>query len=166
MARPMDVQRVSSRGRDFIVRREGVKRYAYNDSSNYATFGVGHLIGKRPVNDRDRRKWGTPENPKPMRLVYKILDQDLVQFEDAVLSAVGRRMMQRRFDACVSLAFNIGAEAFKDSTLARILREKKPGYVQAAADEFLKWKRSGNDPDVLLPRRRLERKLFLDGKYQ
>ncbi|EPE8993913.1 lysozyme, partial [Salmonella enterica subsp. enterica serovar Cerro] len=32
---------------------------------------------------------------------------------------------------------------------------------QAAADAFLLWKKAGNDPDILLPRRQRERALFL-----
>lgn len=158
----MAVQRLSRKGRDFLIRQEGVRRYAYNDSEGHATFGVGHLLHEGPVNAVDRRRWGTPRNPKPMSLVYEVLAGDLLKFEYAVRRSVGRRMWQHRFDACVSLAFNIGVGGFERSTVARELRERRRGFAQRAADAFLLW----DNPPVLLPRRKRERRLFLTGEYE
>jgi lysozyme len=58
------------------------------------------------------------------------------------------------FDACVSLAFNIGADGFARSTVAREIRA---GNKRAAADAFLNW----SHPSELRDRRRRERSLFL-----
>ena len=170
----MPAQRLSRKGREFIFEEEGVVRYAYNDkrtASNpnppdgNATFGVGHLIHRGPVTAADRKRWGTVERPAPMSRVIEVFNEDIEKYEGAVRRAVGRQMWQHRFDACVSLAFNIGAGAFFDSTLAKILRERRRGFSERAADEFLKWKRAGSDPDMLLPRRKRERHLFLTGHY-
>jgi lysozyme len=138
-----------------------VKRYAYNDSEDNATFGVGHLIHKGPVTSWDRRRYGTRENPKPMSFVYEVLAEDLKKHEAGVRASVGRTMWQHRFDACVSLSFNIGVDGFNRSTVARELRAARRGFGQRAADAFLLWR----NPPELLPRRRRERALFLYKRY-
>lgn len=157
----MPVQRLSRKGREFLKTQEGVRRYAYNDSAGHATFGIGHLIHKGPVTDADRRQWGTVSKPKPMELVWRVFDEDIKEYEAAVRNAVGRRMWQHRFDACVSLCFNVGVGGFRSSTVVRELRARRPGFSVRAADGFLLW----NRPPELLPRRRRERRLFLEGDY-
>jgi lysozyme len=154
-------QRLSEKGRDFLVREEGVVRYAYNDPAGHATFGVGHLLHRGRVTEADKRRWGTRARPKPMSLVYEVLADDLEKFEEAVRETVGRRMWQHRFDACVSLAFNIGTGGFRSSTVARELQAQRSGFSQRAADAFLLWA----NPRILRPRRERERRLFLEGSY-
>jgi lysozyme len=154
-------QRLSKRGRDFLIAQEGVRRYAYNDSAGHATFGVGHLLHRGPVTERDRQRWGTPQHPKPLSLVYEVLADDLRKYETGVHHSVGRRMWQHRFDACVSLAFNIGVAGFDSSTVARELRRARKGFGRRAADAFLLWR----NPPELLPRRKRERALFLHKRY-
>jgi GH24 family phage-related lysozyme (muramidase) len=150
-------KRVSARGLKFLIAQEGVRRYAYNDSENHATFGVGHLIHRGPVTDDDRREWGTPANPKSMVFVLRVLRRDLVRFNAAVREATsGTKLYKREFDACLSLCFNIGIGGFKSSTVARKIREKR---FRSAADAFLLW----DNPPVLRGRRERERKLFLRG---
>jgi lysozyme len=154
-------QRLSKKGRDFLIAQEGVRRYAYNDSAGHATFGVGHLLHIGPVNADDRRTWGTPAHPKSLALVHEVLRKDLLKYEAAVRRAVGRRMWQHRFDACVSLAFNIGRGGFERSTVAREIRQARKGFGRRAADAFLLWRQ----PPELLPRRKRERALFLHKRY-
>lgn len=151
---------MSQKGLEFLVREEGVRRYAYNDSQNNATFGVGHLIHPGPVNDADRRRWGTPNNPKSMKFVYETLETDLNRYEKAVRDATGKKLKEAyRFDASVSLAFNIGTGGFAGSSVARHIRA---GRLSAAGDAFLKW----DNPPELRPRRERERNLFRHGRYR
>lgn len=49
-------------------------------------------------------------------------------------------MLQREFDAFVSLAYNIGVRAFCDSTLVRLLRA---GDYEGACKQILRWNRAG-----------------------
>jgi lysozyme len=148
---------MSRSGMEFLVREEGVRQYAYNDSQNNATFGVGHLIHHGPVNEADRRRYGTPENPKSMEFVFETLESDLKNFEKAVRESTNKKLKKHhQFDACVSLAFNIGVGGFIGSTVSRRIRE---GRFNAAADAFLMW----DNPPELRPRRERERKLFLRG---
>ncbi len=144
-------------GRADLIREEGVRRFAYNDSAHNATFGVGHLLHKGPVNDADRRRWGTPQRPLSMAVVDSVLAKDLEKFERVVRDVFRRARLepnQNMFNACVSLAFNIGAGGFATSTVARQIRA---GNKRAAADAFLLW----DNPPELRPRRQRERRLFL-----
>jgi GH24 family phage-related lysozyme (muramidase) len=150
-------KRVSARGLKFLIQQEGVRRYAYNDSENHATFGVGHLIHLGPVTDADRRAYGTPLNPKSMVFVLRVLRRDLVKYNAAVREATrGTKLYKREFDSCLSLCFNIGIGGFKSSTVAREIRAKR---FKRAANAFLLW----DNPPVLRARRERERKLFLRG---
>lgn len=159
--KPKPPQRMSKKGRSFLSVQEGVRRYAYNDSQNHATFGIGHLIHHGPVTAADRLKWGTPANPAPMTVVWRVFDEDVKKYERTVRETLRRHVAQNRFDACVSLCFNIGQGAFEKSTVGREMRSKKKGFVQRAGDAFLMW----NKPPELIARRRRERRLFLKGDY-
>lgn len=83
---------------------------------------------------------------------------DVERFEHAVSSAVTVPLTQPEFDACVSLAFNIGADAFKKSTLVKKLNA---GDFDGAAMEFRRWnKQSGRELAGLTRRRKAEYELF------
>lgn len=151
---------LDDRALDFLVREEGMIPYAYNDPKGYATFGVGHLLHRSPVNDNDRRKWGTPQNPKPRPFVMKVFQEDLDKYERAVRDAVAPKLKRHQFAACVSLCFNVGASSngFPGSTVVKRLNA---GDTVGAADAFLMW----DNPSMLRPRRQRERRLFLTGRY-
>ena len=66
---------------------------------------------------------------------------------------------QNQFDALVSLTYNIGENAFKKSTLLKMLNA---GNYQGAADQFLVWNKSnGQVLNGLVRRRKTEREMFL-----
>ena len=83
---------------------------------------------------------------------------DLKKFESAVNSAVTVSINQNQFDALVSLAYNIGTGAFKESTLLQKLNESD--YKSASA-QFVVWNKGGGKViQGLMNRRAVERKLF------
>jgi lysozyme len=66
---------------------------------------------------------------------------------------------ENQFSACVSLAYNIGIEAFRKSTLVKYLAQ---GKLSLAADQFLVWNKSKGKVLAGLTKRRIaERSLFL-----
>ena len=140
--------------RELMAHEEGSVPYVYKDSRGLDTFGVGHLL--RPGVDDYLRQY-TRANPAPQSLVEKLLAEDTSTAAKAV-NALGVALSDAKRAALTSLAFNIGNGAFAGSSVARNV---KAGNWQAAADAFLLWKRAGNDPDILLPRRQRERALFL-----
>ena len=68
-------------------------------------------------------------------------------------------MTQDQFDACVSLAYNIGCSAFRKSSVARHMNRKNE---RQAADSFLLWNKvKGRPIKGLTNRRKSEREQFL-----
>lgn len=148
--------KTSEEGRKLIEQREGVELTAYKDSAGILTIGVGHTSAA-----------GAPKVVAGMRITAaqasEILSRDLVTFETAVSSAVKVPINQNEFDALVSFAFNVGAGAFKGSTL---LKRLNAGDRKAAADQFLVWNKitvNGKKQTLkgLTTRREAERKQFL-----
>lgn len=146
-------QRASSAGVAFIRREEGCILHPYNDSQGYATVGVGHLLHLSRVSSADMARWSGFNQAQADAL----LRNDLARYEAAVRSVFrGARLKANRqmFDACVSLAFNIGTAGFTGSSVARAIRA---GDKTGAANAFLNWAH----PSVLMGRRQRERALFL-----
>lgn len=92
----------------------------------------------------------------PQETANSLLRMD-VHFAEYAL--FGLELNQNQFDALVSLIFNIGAPAFRNSTMHKLLLAKD---YAGAADEFLKWDHAGGKVvQGLLNRRKSERALFL-----
>lgn len=126
---------------------EGCELHAYQDQRGIWTIGYGHTYNVSPVETC------TPEQATAW------LNTDLMMADRAVNNAVSIVLNQNEFDACCSLAFNIGGGAFLHSTLVRLLNDHD---IMGAADEFLVWdKTCGATNPGLLRRRQAERTLFL-----
>jgi lysozyme len=125
----------------------------YRCPAGKETIGWGHVI-----TDRDRI---TP--PLTEADAHALLVADVARVADAVSRAVRGPLDQCRFDALVSLAYNIGIGAFLGSTL---LAQLNAGCVLAAADQFKRWDKStvhGQKVRLagLSRRRAIEAELFL-----
>jgi lysozyme len=137
----------SQRGIDLIKSFEGLRLKAYRDAVGILTIGYGHT--GRDVTEGLVITEAQAE---------ELLRNDLMRFEDAVRKHAGPAT-QNRFDAMVSLAFNVGVTAFANSTLAR---KHRAGDPVGAANEFQRWNRAGGRPLPGLTRRRqAERRLYL-----
>ena len=138
---------MSPAGRAALIRREGCRLGAYLDSVGVPTIGVGHT-----------GRAGPPSVAMGMTITQAeadaILARDLAPFEFAVNRAVTVPTTVNQFDACVSLAFNIGATGFAGST---VVHKLNAGDIGGAADAFLMWVR----PPELRLRRDGERAQFL-----
>ncbi|KAB8312280.1 lysozyme [Erwinia endophytica] len=143
--------KISDNGIKFIKQEEGEKLSAYFDSVGILTIGVGHTgsVNGKPITKNTRI---TADQSTQLLL------QDLATAERAIEKNVTVPLTQNQYDALCSLIFNIGAGAFATSTVKKKLNS---GDYQGAAEAFLMWKRAGNNPDLLLPRRERERRLFL-----
>lgn len=140
--------KISDEGIKLIKEFEGTRLEAYVCPAGVLTIGTGHTgpeVHLGLVISEDE--------------ATEFLRADLERFERCVESAVGQHVAQCEFDACVSLAFNIGCGAFGKSTLVRKIRS---GDYAGAADEFLRWdKAAGKTMKGLTRRRQAERALFL-----
>lgn len=88
-----------------------------------------------------------------------MLNEDIEKFEFAVKKLVEKKLNENQRGALVSFIFNIGAEAFKESTLRALLNA---GDYKNAAIQFARWNKcQGKVLKGLTLRREAERELFL-----
>jgi lysozyme len=88
---------------------------------------------------------------------YSLFENVLKHYEMSVYTSTRDDINQNQFDALVSLAFNIGTNAFKKSTLVkRVNKNPKGADIEGA---FLMWKNAGGKP-ILLNRRKREYELY------
>ena len=98
----------------------------------------------------------------------KLLDEDIDDFSAQLKPLIHIFGSDAIFSACVSLAYNIGINAFTTST---VLREMNKGNKAVAANGFLLFNKATVDGKrVVLPglvkRRQAERALFLGQDYK
>lgn len=131
---------------DLIKAYEGLRLTAYRDSVGVLTIGYGSTGGIKPGQTI------TPEQAEAM------LVDDLDEAAEAVRQLVTVPLTQGQFDALCSFVFNLGAGRLRDSTLLRLLNQRK--YGEAAA-QFRFWVMAGGQPlPGLVKRRAAERALF------
>lgn len=152
--------RLSPRGADFVARFEGCKLRLYNDPTNNATIGVGHLVHMGPINGSEPaefRKGITRER------ALELLEQDARTAAAAVRRLIRVPLKQHQLDALISFTFNCGEGALQTSTLRRRLNA---GEYAAVPAELRKWVFSqGKKLPGLVRRREAEGVLFSQGRY-
>ena len=144
--------KVSSKGLELIKEFEGFSSVAYLCSAKKATIGYGNTFWEdgTPVKIGDQISKERAET-----LLKHVVDN----FSVAVEVDIKIEVTQNQFDALVSLAYNIGLGAFKNSTL---LRQLNCGNFVGASQEFLRWNKSNGKPLLGLTRRREREKLLFE----
>lgn len=131
---------------DFVKSFEGFKAAAYLCPAGVWTIG-----------------YGTTENVEPGDTVTEaqaesLLYNDLLEAADAVNDLVDVELNQHQYDALCSFVYNVGREAFRNSTLLRLLNA---GNYDGAAAQFARWnKADGRVLAGLSRRRESEREMF------
>lgn len=145
---------ISQNGLNLIKRFEGFSSKPYLCPANIPTIGYGNTFYEDGIrvtlNDEPISEERANE------LLQFIANKN---FSYYVSKAVKVPINQNQFDALVSFAYNLGNGSLQQSTLLRKLNESD---VLGAADEFLKWNKSGGKIlSGLTKRRTAERELFL-----
>ena len=139
--------RINEAGKGLIKEFEGLRLTSYLCPAQVWTIGFGSTDRIMPGMTITKER------------AEELLDEDLVRFEKGVLSAVKVDLNENQFSALVSFAFNVGLNAFDDSTL---LKKLNWGDYEGAADEFKRWIWSDDRIlEGLVRRREAERELFL-----
>ena len=161
----MSKMTISDIGLEQLIKVEGgAQLKMYNDhgsNSGHCTIGVGHLVHKGVCN-------GVIPAEKPylkgisLRQAKELLKADLRTAENTVNHSVVVKLSQSQYDALVSFAFNVGPNAFRFSTLLKLVNSKQ---FKKASDEFLVWDKMTmnglkNVVNGLVNRRIAERALF------
>lgn len=144
---------LSQRGIDLIKRLEGCSTTMYHDAAGLPTIGIGHLLtrselssGKLLING-EVVKWG---NGITAKQCDELLAEDANWARNA-LGAVLVPLTQNQFDSLVSFVFNIGAAAFRGSTL---LKKLNAGDYDAVPAQMRRWTMAGGKPLLGLRNRR------------
>lgn len=134
---------MTKEGIEMIKSFEGCRLEAYKCQAGVWTIGYGHTQGvyegkKITQEEADR-----------------LLASDLAKFETGVRNILGSAscMAENKIDALVSLAYNIGVSAFKNSTLVKKI--KQSDCVEAVCKQFLRWRFVGKRTSEGLLRRRI-----------
>lgn len=137
---------LSAAGIAGIVQYEGTVPVVYRDVVGINTVCTGHVT-PLPV--------GTTVTPDTCAA---LLQADTKIAQDVIRSSIKTPISQNQYDALTSFVFNVGAGAFRKSTL---LRKLNAGDCKGAAAEFPRWDvAGGRHVPGLLKRRNDERALF------
>lgn len=146
---------ISNNGIALIKRFEGFSLTAYPDPG---TGGEPYTIAYGWTGKVDGKSI-KPGMKIDVVTADRLLRTGVVSFDQAVSKMLKVSVTQNQYDALVSLAYNIGTRALSSSTLMKKLNS---GDVKGAADEFLRWNKSGGKVlNGLTRRREAERALFL-----
>ena len=168
------IMKTSAKGLAWLKRLEGTVKQntlhvIYDDQTGQpvpahtplprgATIGYGHLI-KRGEDFRH----GITEHT-----ATDLLRADITIAEHAIQSCIHIPLTQHQFDALVALAFNIGTNNFKKSTVIKYINDSNfhsttyPNLESA----WLAWNRtSGKKSTGLIRRRQSEFNTYINGTY-
>ena len=148
--RPGRAQRLEFTAWQILKDHEALRLRAYMPTRNDVwTIGWGHTATAREGM------------VITLETAQRLLDSDVEWAEEAVRQLITAPLRQHQFDALVSFVFNVGAAAFKKSTLRRKLNALD---YEGAAAEFPRWnKQKGRVLAGLTKRRAQERAMFEGG---
>lgn len=138
--------KIAENGLTLLKRVEGLRLEAYRCSAGVLTIGYGHTKGV------------TKGMIITQAQAEDFLKQDVTWAQKAVNNE-NLQLNQNQFDALVSFVFNVGATAFKNSTLLKMIKVNP--YSANIPSEFAKWKLAGGKiVPGLSARRKLETELY------
>ena len=151
--------KISENGLKLIQEFESFENAPYLDSARVWTIGYGstYYPNGKPVTGRD----------KPITREYaETIQRNVIatDFEPVINELLEREIAsgfitQNMYDAIISLAYNIGVNGFKKSSVLRLLKQ---GDKENAGNAFLLWNKAGGKVlKGLVNRRKKERELFL-----
>ena len=140
----------STKGLSLTEQFEGCRLTAYQDQVGIWTIGYGHT-----------RPDVTAGMTITIDAAQALLAKDVSSAADCVNNLVEVTLTQEEFDALVDFVFNLGAGAFRGSTM---LRDLNAGDFTSAAAQFDMWDHAGGAVVAgLLRRRQAEAELFEGG---
>lgn len=146
---------IGDAGVELIRRFESFQANLYNDPAGHCTIGYGTLVHRGKCDGSESKEYrdGITE-----ARATELLRASAADAAAAVSGSVTVALNQNQFDALVSFTYNIGNQAFRDSTL---LTKLNGGDYTAVPVEMRKWVKSGGKTlQGLVNRREAEIELF------
>ena len=122
------MNKITNQGKQLIKDFEGFRKQIYHCLNGLPTIGYGHVLL------RGESKWYS--HGISIEEAEKLLRQDIKIVENCIGKVLKVPVNENQFDALVSLVFNIGCTAFKNSTMLRKLNNLD---YDGAAREFSRW---------------------------
>jgi GH24 family phage-related lysozyme (muramidase) len=145
---------------NLIANFEGFSATPYNDAqtNGNCTIGYGTLLHRGPCTAADSAAY---PNGVTRQQALGLLQNEANGAANTIDRSVTVPLTAQQRDALTSFVYNVGAGAFRGSTL---LRDLNAGNTQGAANELLRWQNQNGHPvPGLLNRRNAERCYFLRG---
>lgn len=149
--------RMSDNGLTLLRQWEGCRLKKYRDEGGKWTVGVGHLLTREEIMG------GKYDDGITVDEAMRLLAADVKPAEAAINRLVTVALLQHEFDALVSFVFNVGAQAFGQSTLLRKLNGMD--YV-SVPDELRKWVYVGGKRSQGLANRREKEIVLWKGGFR
>lgn len=160
---------ISKAGIEFLKFVEGFKRHEYPDVEGNPTIGVGHLLtrselmsGKILIASITASTYVKYKDGLTDNQVNDLLAMDIKWADVSVNSYVKVVLEQHHFDTLVSFCFNVGGEAFRNSTLLKFLNAGVYDAIPAQLQRWTKTRVHGKlvDSQGLINRRAYECQLW------
>jgi GH24 family phage-related lysozyme (muramidase) len=148
---------ISDQGIAFIKKYEGFKSNVYNDVAGYPTIGYGHKLTREEIQTDEYANGITEEQ------ATDLMRKDLEPAEQTVNNYVIYSLMHPQYDMLVSFVYNIGAAAFKKSSVLKVLNRYGPNN-EFYKNKYMQWVHVNKKPvQGLINRREAELKIFYNG---
>lgn len=152
------LREVYPKGLNLTKISEGFRNRLYNDAAGYCTIGFGHLIKKSRCNGAEPLEFKNGiTNEKGEQLL--VIDMNWSKY--AVMKSVFMPLTEGQYAALVDFVFNVGSGNFNNSTLLKVVNQRKLNQVPG---QFRRWvKANGKTWPGLVTRRNDEIDLFFEG---
>lgn len=151
------------------------KLFPYNDSSNYATIGYGHLIARRTVESLSKEEKDKWKNGITMEQAEELLLEDIKVEQQKLVTGlrdnngkylfegVKVKLLQREFDALLLAVFNGGY----GSTIENIINKGHETYTEVEIFKGFLTRRfsGGQEINGLIKRRAEEADIFYNDNW-
>lgn len=124
--------KISLNGKNQLIKHEGIRYEMYYDVAGLPTIAIGHLINLKTEKHLLTKKLTNRE-------VMELLNKDLLRFENNINKVVKVPLNQNQFDVLVSFSFNIGINAFNQSSLLRVLNQ---GNYEEVGNQLMRWNKA------------------------
>lgn len=159
---------MSEAGKQWLKDVEQLRLTPYDDQTGRditswvegATIGYGHLISK---DDWRLYQGGINEEQAD-----QLFEKDLVPYLQVVNSEISAQLSQSQFDAAVIFSYNIGTNAFRNSSAVKLINDPEATTLYSSVEEA--WKAFNRSQGVvnrgLVNRRAAEWDMYSKGEYR
>ena len=142
---------ISAEGMALIKKFEGCELEAYLDAVNIPTIAFGRIKNVRMGDSCTKEQ------------AEAWLEEEIQEYEGYINDMVEVELEQCQFDALCAWVYNLGPTNLRESTLLKVLNEKKYDEVPA---QIKRWNKAGGDVlEGLTRRREAESLLFQDKEW-